>query len=529
MIALVTSGVRYLQESGNAGPEGTRANLARSRRIISHSIRNILSDGLHREAAAGATWNLAGTAVARLVALVATVAVVRILGPTRFGGLALIQTTAAAMATLSGLGLAFATTRFVAQHLESDRRRAGGYLTSAAILCVLSGTIFGLAVVVFSPQLATDLLGKRSLTTAVAMAGPLLLFSPLADILIAGITGLQRFRTLGWAQAARGVLDGVLLIVGALSGGIVGGILGYVVAEAIACLIAGVAVHRATRAETIELHLGLDRTVLPSLIRFALPSLSTALLLNVSLWLGQIFLAHQPGGLDSVGVFVFAQRFYLAAMFLPQVIGTVLFPMLSSLVGTGRFSRFRQLFRAYLGVTMFLATLAAGALFLLAGFVTALRGHGGAADARTLGILAFAAIPSALNNALGQAAVALRRIGWWLFSDVVLAIVFLGVAWLLVPSHGSVGLAVAYLVSFIATCLAIMPAFLAIPADQAAPEAVVETTPAAVNWDVVLPTVGLADALPQLPTVVREPAPNHEVDPSPPPGGGDVFRPATGP
>jgi len=488
--------------------------VAGSRSIIRYPIRTILRDGLHRQAAAGATWNLAGTVVARVVALATTIVVVRALGPTRFGGLALIQTTAAALATLSGLGLAFATTRFVAEHLETDRRRAGSYLTSSVTLCVLSGTILGFAVLVFSPELATDVLGKSSLATAMAMASPLLLVSPLADVLTGGITGLQRFRTLGWVQGARGVLDGVLLIGGVLIGGVVGGILGYVAAEAIACLIAGVEVRRATIADDIEFRLELDYSVLPSLIRFAIPSLSTASLLTVSLWLGQIFLAHQPGGLASVGVFAFAQRFYLAALFLPQVIGTVLFPMLSSLTAAGRFSRFRRLLGTYLAIICLLATLGAGALFLLAGFVTALRGHGGAAEARTLGVLAFVAIPAALNNALSQAAVALRRIGWWLFSDVILAVVLLGAAWVLVPSHGSVGLAVAYLAGYIATCVAILPAFLSSPADLPAAEAI--EAPEGVDWDVVLPTVGIADALPQPRTRVRKPDPSP-VAPTPAP------------
>ena len=286
----------------------------------------------------------------------------------------------------------------VAEQLGQDRRKAGGYLTSAVTLSVLSGTVFGLAVFVLSPQLATDVLGKRSLTTAMAMAAPLLLFSPLADILIGAITGLQRFRTLGWLQGARGALDGVLLILGALTGGIVGGIAGYVAAEAVSCVIAGLAVHRAARAEAIELHPGLDRTILPSLVRFLLPSLSTSLLLAVSLSLGQIFLAHQPGGLASVGVFAFAQRFYLAALFLPQVIGVVLFPLLSSLSATGQFHRFRRLLRGYLAVICFTATLGAGALFLLAGFLAALRGHGGGAEVHTLGILALVAIPTAMPD-----------------------------------------------------------------------------------------------------------------------------------
>jgi len=484
-----------------AGPEG----------ITRYPIRSILRDGLHRQAAAGATWNFAGTVVARVIALVATVALVRILGPTRFGGIALVQSTAAALATLSGLGLAFATTRFVSENLATNRRRSGSYLTSSVLLCAFSGTVLALVVFLLSPQLASDVLGKKSLAPAMAMASPLLLFSPLGDVLIAGITGLQRFRALGRAQGVRGVLDGLLLIFGALAGGVVGGIAGYVAAEATACVVAAVMVRRAARSEAIRLNWVLDRAVLPSLIRFAVPSLSTSLLLTFSLWMGQIFLAHQPGGLVEVGVFAFAQRFYLAALFIPQVIGTVLFPMLSSLSAAGNLSRFRRLFTAYLATITSVSIAAAAALFLLAGFIAALRGHGGGSEARTLGVMALVAIPSAINNALSQASVALRRIGWWLFSDVILAIVLLAAAWILVPHHGSVGLALAYLAGYIATCIVILPAFIGIPPDTPHPAA--ESAVSRVNWDVVLPLVGTADALPQLPI---NPEPPMAIDEFPP-------------
>jgi O-antigen/teichoic acid export membrane protein len=483
------------------------------RRFIHNRIGSILRDGLHRQAAVGAAWNLVGTVVSRLVTLLATVAVIRVLGPSGFGSLVLIQTTAATIATLSGLGLAFATTRFVAEQLNIDKRKAGHYLNTSVTLCMISGSIVGLAVLAFSSQLATDILGRSSLAPAMAIAAPLLLFSPLADVLIGGITGLQKFKALGWAQGARGILDGVFLVIGAHINGVEGGVEGFVAAEVIACLIAGAIVHGAARSNAIELKPRLDRSVLPSLVRFALPSLTTALLFAGSLWLGQIFLAHQPGGLKSVGIFVFAQRFYLAALFLPTVIGTVLFPMFTSLVATRQFSRFRRLLRGYLGFTMFLTALVSGVLFLLARFVTSLGGDGRLLEVHTLDILALVAIPTALNNALGQAAVALRRIGWWVFSDVVLAIVLLGVAKLLVPSHGSVGLALAYLAGYGATCVAIMPAFLNIPRDKPGHEPAFGTIAENVNFNAVLPTEGVSDTLPPFPTVIRERTTGHEVDP----------------
>jgi O-antigen/teichoic acid export membrane protein len=430
------------------------------------SVKSLLRDSLYRQITTGAIWNLGGTSTARVAALISTIVTLDILGTTNFGGLALVQTTISLLTTLSGFGLAFATTRFIAANVANNKRKAAMYLSTSVSVCLISGIGIGILIVIFGSQFAKGILGDPSLSSALRVGGLLVLLSPLCDIFIGGITGYQRFRTLGWLQGLRGALDALLLITGVEVGGVVGGMLGYAGAEAISCIIAGYSVTQKMRGDDIKFKLGINRRILPSLAKFAVPSLSTSLLLVFTLFFGTILLAHQRNGLASVGVFVFAQRFYLAALFIPGVISTVIFPILTSLVSSGEFSRFRRLLRTYLVSSFFLATFATVLILALAEFLKIVKIHSGTANTETLVILGIVAIPGALNASLGQAAVALRRIGWWLFSDVVLALALLGSALWLVPRHDSVGLAFAYLIGFVATDVAILPAFFHLPRES---------------------------------------------------------------
>ena len=141
------------------------------------------------------------------------------------------------------------------------------------------------------------------------------------------------------------------------------------------------------------------------------------------------------------------------------MIGTVLFPMLSGMSTSEQRAEFRTLFRAYLATTMGLAFSTGVVLFLGAKLILSLRGSPGPQAVETLQILAIAAIPTTLNSVLGQGAVALNRVRWWLFSDGALAVALLGSAVILIPARGSVGLAFAYLIGYSVTCVAILPAF----------------------------------------------------------------------
>jgi O-antigen/teichoic acid export membrane protein len=61
-------------------------------------------------------------------------------------------------------------------------------------------------------------------------------------------------------------------------------------------------------------------------------------------------------------------------------------------------------------------------------------------------------LPTALNNVLSQAALSLDKTAAWIASDVAQAAALVGVAVILVPRFGSLGLALGYLAGMIVTC-----------------------------------------------------------------------------
>jgi O-antigen/teichoic acid export membrane protein len=68
-------------------------------------------------------------------------------------------------------------------------------------------------------------------------------------------------------------------------------------------------------------------------------------------------------------------------------------------------------------------------------------------------VLAFSAVPEVLNSILGQPLIAAHQM-WWRFGfDVLLVIVLLGLAWVLIPKWGALGLAVSYCLAFASACL----------------------------------------------------------------------------
>ena len=171
----------------------------------------------------------------------------------------------------------------------------------------------------------------------------------------------------------------------------------------------------------------------------------------------QVLLASSSHGYQRLATFAVAYRWHLAIVFVPAAIVPALLPLMSRLRAEQRHSQVLSLFRMTFWLTVVIAAVAAAVIAAAAPLVLRLSGAFYARDTLPLVILAAAAVPCAVNSVLSSASVSLGAMRAWLFSDLVLAAALLGTAVWLVGPQGATGLAVAYLVAYVATDASLAP------------------------------------------------------------------------
>jgi O-antigen/teichoic acid export membrane protein len=90
-----------------------------------------------------------------------------------------------------------------------------------------------------------------------------------------------------------------------------------------------------------------------------------------------------------------------------------------------------------------------------------LQGAEYALESGVLVVLAVATVPAALNNVLSNRALAEGRLALWVWSDLALSITLAASAVALIPRLAGIGLGLAYLAAYVATCLVLWPIALA--------------------------------------------------------------------
>ena len=403
--------------------------------------------GIVRMFAINATWSLVGVGASRAVVLAASVLLARMLGPVEFGRLGAASGTAALFTALGALGLGLAATKHVAQYRRSDRAKAAavvvtsmrGALVCAVVLCLV-GVAGGRAV-------ARGAFADESLAVTVQLAVVWAACGSVLPVQTSILAGLERFRAIAGLNIVRGVSTAVFQVIGAHWYGSNGAVAGAALAEIASAFAGYCVVSRRCEEEGLRTGPGAFAGVIPVLLRFGLASWIGGLATTPALWLCRVWVVRGPGGLHDMGVFEAANKYALSLLLLPSAAGVVQLPLLSRLA-EGDGAAFRRVRRLHLSIIAGTTVLPAAGMAVCAGSLMGLAGPEYGSGGNVLAVLAAASIASAFNTSFGQSLISKGHVRVRLVADVGLALIMVAAGWMVIPSHGALGFAIAQLLAY---------------------------------------------------------------------------------
>ena len=426
--------------------------------------------------AVGAFWVLFGAVVSRGLTLGASVVAGRLLGTTGFGEVGMIQSTQGLFGVLAGAGLGLAATKYVAEYRAVDWSRAGRCVSLATLIAVVTGLAASVLFLAFSGAIATRIIEALYLVRELQVATALVLFGAINGVQTGAIVGVGNFRTVAVLQIVRGICQCVLLVVGIALAGVMGGVIGLVLTEVIAVLANQWALGRVfpqlwpgfysrshtpvwERTGVPKQEFGNEVKVwkeLATIWRFSLLALLSSLATMPAMWFGNRLLAVQPGGYSALGIFFAADRWRQLLLFLPASLSPLILSMLSNLHGKNDAGGYRRLFGINLSLTTGTILAPGVVIALFAPLAMTVFGAEYEGGGTTLIILTASTLAVGFNNFLGQVLVSRGAIWWRFIMDVLLGAVMALVAWQMIPVYQEKGLALANLVAYSVTAVALI-------------------------------------------------------------------------
>lgn len=410
---------------------------------LSHIIRTFRERLL-----AGFSWNVLSAVTLQGSVLLSSIIVARLLGLTSFGIYSLLVSTVMTIAAIAQGGSGLVATKFVAEFLASDRQRVGRALNMCRVFTMATGACAAAAVFAAAGLLSNDLLGKPELERLVRLVALAAFFQVSVSYQFGALQGFGAFRELSRGGVLAGLGHIAFTAIGAWLGQVTGALLGFVLASAFRNLVFGYLLKTVRRSHGVPENAAFQRQEFALVWRFALPAGLAGFVTMPCLWLVTVLVARMPGGLALVAIFSVAHQVRLAVLQLPSLLNAVSFSVLSRLKGLNEAAGFRSVFWSNLSMNLAFATLVVAALILTAEPVLRLYGADFAMGRWVLVLLLVSVLPELLAMSFYQLIQSAGRMWHSLFLIAMPRdLLYLGLAALLVPTHGVAAAAAAYLVA----------------------------------------------------------------------------------
>ncbi|MBA3405354.1 MAG: oligosaccharide flippase family protein [Gemmatimonadaceae bacterium] len=393
----------------------------------------------------GTAWNLIATIFNQGSTFIANIILARMLGRDVFGECAIVQSTLLTTAGLVQLGTGYTATKFVAEFRSHDPEKAGRILGLCAVLSVAMASFGALALIILAPWLASNALDAPRLVEPLMLGIGFLVFSAINGYQIGALAGMEAYRSLAGAGILSGVTALVVVASGASQWGLNGAVLGLSVSAGLRCLFHMAWLKVELRGAGLRLRLrGFleERTIL---LRFALPAAMSGYTALPALWLANTFLVRQLDGYRGMALYSAAYNLMVVVLFMPVLMNNVVMSIINQQRGVKNRRGYSKMFRGNLLITG-VAACVGGAIMAIGGpYLLGAFGKDFSAGLPILYVLLASSVFEAMTIAFNQALQSHGRM--WralLFVNLPRDACIVICAFLLVPAHGAVGLALAY-------------------------------------------------------------------------------------
>jgi O-antigen/teichoic acid export membrane protein len=400
----------------------------------------------------GVGWTAFALGFERLISLVQTIYIARLLGAEDYGRYGLVFLTAGLIASLAGLQLGLTATVHVSKHARSDPQFAGAIIRLCEFLSV-SITLIVIVLLASAPGwVSTHLLGGKSYIGVLDLAALIVLFSVFGGVQDGVLQGFQQFRSRALARVgvtAAGLL--ALFLIG--RAGSLGSVLLAVTLGTVLRTIVVTALKEIQyRRERLSAPLRVMWNARGTLLHFSVPSVLASVIAGGVSWYAMLLVSKVKDGFHGVAYLTTGQQWQGTVTFISAFMVSVALPMMSKLLHEGDVAAARGVHRANLVLNLSVAALAVVAVCLCSTFILRAYGRDFGAGYAVFWTMVIAALPAVYINVMILPLVAKGRMWEQLLYYAANYLPLLVGYSIMIPRYGSIGYAVVLLVVNLAFC-----------------------------------------------------------------------------
>lgn len=401
-----------------------------------------------RRIATGAFWGGVAGGAARGFTVIASFFLARLLGQETFGEYGVINSTAAMISGMAGLGIGTTVTKYVAELRSKDTERAGRILALSTGVTLISAALYGAVFIGIAPWLASQTLAAPHLAPMLRISSVTVALGVINSVQTCSLAGCEAFKKSSLINIVCTTVQTILVLLGALLWQLAGAITALAISMVITVTVTRWLAKREWSRFDIRLNWHESLKEWRVLLNFSLPNFLSSLSVGPVIWACNAFLANQPNGYSQLGIYNAANQWQTAVQFLPALIGTAVLPVMSERYGNNDAQGSIRIMKGMMGIIATIVIPVAFVICLCGKWIMAGYGTSFVPGVSVLYLSVVTAALVATMTPVGQALAASGRmwIGFYMNTGWGIAMIFF--SWLFIQ-WGANGLAVARLIAYL--------------------------------------------------------------------------------
>lgn len=397
----------------------------------------------------GAFWSLVGTAVAKAILLLSSIALAHILGVAKYGELGLVRSTVNMFVCLGTVGMGVTATKYISQYLQKDNILVSKIIKLTSLFAFISGVIIAFIIYLFSDPIAQYTSQTVNISAEIKI-GTVILCATVMNGAINGIlSGFEDFKHIAVNTFASSIIESILIIAGAYYYGVVGALLGYGLGTFSLLLLNILSSSKNLKRNGINISsANLKIEDFKILYKFSLPAALSSFLVAPTFWIIRTLIVKFDG-MASLGIYEMADQWKIIILFIPSALSNIVLPILSSKTPDKTKKDFNKALKYNLILNFITTFVLALIILCFSTLITKAYGNG-FNNVIPLILLAFSTCFSSIASVFGIAIISKGKVWTGLMFNLLWAIIFVSTSYiLLLMGYGVNGVAMALISSYI--------------------------------------------------------------------------------
>jgi O-antigen/teichoic acid export membrane protein len=396
----------------------------------------------------GMFWSFTGTAIAKLITLIAGIACAHILSKEAYGELSIVRSTINMFVVMGSLGLGVTATKYISQYKKEEKERIPNVYFTTNSFALIAGVVTTLLCISLAGVFSTKFLHQPHLTVSLQIGSVLLFFSIINSVQNGTLSGFEDFKSLALNTLIGGLCESAFMLIGAYFYGTNGAVLGFGVGFIALYVTNKFSIRTLFKQYKISfISLKKIRHANFQIIwNYSLPALFSSILITPVFFLLRAMLVRYSG-LDELAIYEAADQWKIIILFIPTAISQIVLPILSSMQKDR--ATYRKTFLTMLAIISVTVIVLAGGVAACSNFVMGFYGKG-YMHPLPLQILCLSTVFSAVAQVIEMAIYSLGKIWNCFYINIFWAAVALLSAYInLRADKGALGIAEAILYAYI--------------------------------------------------------------------------------